>query len=579
MPRKLPEIVLGPFVGGLNTRLDPRFVGPQDASNYAENLDLSAGSLNGLYGLIEMLDPVATPIALTAGSCSLWFEAPDTWASSTDALYVLYGPDWTTADTRKATYRTQAAGLPYVKVNGQGYTLGIPAANASYETSVSVSDGASGGVRAYAFTYYSSTLEWESNPVFIADTTTNCNGAAITGLPAALVNSATDKRIYATQPGSTSGTYYYVGTVAGAGTTFNDSATAGDTAQPLNWQAGGNPDDVDYPYDHGHWAAQLTVLADALYSVAEGAGAGGGGILFGAKDSTLYWSMLGFPWYQPATNQQKFDSKIAAIIVGEAVAYVFTETSVYQITGADDTALSIAKTAATIGVPFAFGRSVCNTPYGVFSATHTGITLFDGSNMRLLSEGVLSPSSFDPNLNDGWVGVFRDDLFILVATSSPGKAFIVDLKALPERLRVTTTNLAIRAIAVVDDSSFPVSGTIWQNGIFVAKSDGTLYYWNPKTGTMADQTTTRQSWQWQTGRLDHGDPTSLKRYTRFRLDGMASSIVFEVDSSIIHTATNVTTGEHWLPRTAQGTDLRVRLTGGANSEVFGLRIECEAPNG
>lgn len=602
MPKPF-TITLGPFdQGSMNTYKHPRVLSPAEATT-STGVDYSDGTLRGYYG-------PGTPVA-HASSSPVSFSFLDGQTGSGKPWVFSNSQNWwcldgtTPAGTQGVAYYTDN-NFPSVPNQlqiavGPGMTFSLLGANIPNSLSVT---NAGGSPRAYRVTHvvYNSDLNaaFESNPSVVA--ATNGSAGAVLTFPAAGSNAGSVHNytyVYATVNGQTTGPFYYIGQAVDTATTFTDSpyaftlptigaVTAVSGQYLLNWDAGGVPAGVLYKFDHSapgpapvgypSLGPGISVLADALMGVPVAAVVGipglstRSGILFGASYATLRWTMTGHPWYWPQANVEQLDDIIEAILVDRATAYAITRTSIYAISGSDDTQLDISKTAATHGCLVNGGRAATMTPYGILYPSRDGICLFDGTTSRVITEGILGPGSIPVNDLQSW-GAYQDGVYMFGNTSS-GVGYLFDLTEWP-RVRVTSQG-AGGYVAMARVKPYASTG-FNRNVVYVLDANGDVRPWAPRFGGGG---AVRTSWVHNTGALDAGIPTRKKKFMRLWLARENAGIDYIIacynwdGSSAPGSGIFTTTASGWLPQSFIGDYLQISIQAGSDT-LEGLTIEGE----
>lgn len=607
MPKKAIDLTFGPAFRGLNTYKVPNMLDTDEAIR-ADGVDVSDGTIRGMYG-------VGNPVATPGATFSQFIHYADGY-SATNGWLLDGNPQFACDDTINPDPASKKRWCYFTTKDGAGNatapkftdgTANAPAvlgwATPTTPTLASNGSAAPGGSRRFRVTavkamsgidrptpgvsrssYYQFAAPWETNPSNYLEISAaqNWQGAVI-NLPT--VAGAYEIRIYATAQGNVTGPYYFYDRVVGpnGGGTYTIAPAGMFATNPyqLEWDVGGGPNAPVYKYDHSP-APNLTVMAESMHSVVAGAGGGSAyvppasGILFGAVGSTLAWSMLGYPWYWPAGNAIQLDDVIEAIVTDQATAYVVTRSSVYVVTGTDDQSLSIVRTACPFGCLKNSGQAAVITPHGLVYPSSMGIVLFDGVQGRLITDGILS--SLGVTGASDWSGVFHDNYYFL-AFRLTAFIYIVDMAAFPE-IRVTKGPAAL-SINTIAKSALAIGGN--PPGPYVQlNAGGNIVPWQPRRGTSISGAT-RQAWTWNTGRIDLGMPTNLKRFCRLWAKGSGNFTITAIagnDANTVvdsQTLTFPTPGDDWLKDTFESVDwLQLSIVSADGTGVLnGVRVETE----
>jgi hypothetical protein len=571
MPTPKP-INLGPFSRGLNTAVDPEYLGTDGFVAFT-NADIRNGRVQGFIG-------AGTALAGTVGTYRrfLHYDASGTWLSSGELNWAFDDAASATNGSR-ITYRTNVTGSgtspATVIIGASSYRLGID----SPAPAPTLTNGPStGGTRTYAITYYDPTTQVESNPVMVVGIATKNVGAAFT-LPTFNPTTAQDpnrtgmyRRIYATQVGDDNGIKYRLAEITNnTTTTFTDGASYTlNTNIPLDWIYGGKQGDPVFPKDHRP-GSQFTMLPNAIHSVNEGAGGQGSGIIFAAVSNWLEWSMLGYPHYWPAVNQMRFNENINCIHTMDAETYVFTDTEIYAISGVIDYALSIVKTGAAYGVKTSFAKTVTKTPFGLVFLGREGLTVFDGSTTRLVADNVIDPRTIQAEAAtyDFATGCYYEGQYFL--SFNTGYTYVFDLRDLAN---VTVTKTTVQASAY-HITPIALSGNA--PGLYIATDTGYICPWRPRA--YDTEGGAPLGWTIKTGDITAGDLYRNKKFIRARLDASVGvTLRFYVDGVLRHS--RVGPGLFWLPTVAQGQKLRIEALSTTSADYLaGIEVQCEVQNG
>lgn len=548
-------IVLGPFLRGLNTAKSADRLALDEAT-VCQNVDLTDGTLRGLYGQGTTVKTVG------ASQYHIHYEDGLDWASDASYQFHCYDTVYGTSGKRYSFY-TLASKSAYANGSVTAKKLGIDAPS----TAPTAGTGST-TARYYRYTYITNRVgttysPMESNPsTAVRATTTTIN---VTASADAAVDGI---RMYASD-GDTAGPYYLTDTFANTTTAVTPSAT--NTASTLlSWEAGGRDTNATYIDDHSP-AATPNTMSSALHTAAlPGSILPCTGILFIGIGSTLMWSEVGYPWYFPTTNGFLIDSYIECIVTDQATTYVLTETGIFVITGTDDESLNFQRSRSYMGT--VWGHSAVMTPYGLMFQAPQGIALFDGNSSRIITDGRIAPADLTKN----YAAVWAEDQLLLVSQSDSSGGYVLDFSGGLDGLRITTHNLACRAITKADAFTTPA--------VYVATfADGLVGRWSPKQRANVSGASP-QAWSWTTGKIGaaqvkNAPPGAPMYVTRIfpELSGDVSISVRAGKDANTTIGTQVVTGDSWLPAAwgqVEWVELTISSAGGAGV-LKGIEIEYE----
>lgn len=549
------RIALGPFLRGLNTAKDPQMLALDEATACL-NVDLSNGTMRGLYGL-------GTAVAnVGASKLHIHYEDGLSWNSNANAQFHCYDSIFPASGKRYSFY-TDGGVAKYANGTVSDKWLGV-----APPTVTPTAGTGSASARYYRYTYITNRVSTsyapiESNPSSAARLTTTTVGVT------ASADAAVDGiRMYASD-GDSAGPYYLTDTFANTTTAVTPSAT-NTSATPLSWELGGRDDNATYIDDHSP-APTPNTMSSALHSayVPGSAILPASGILLLGVGSTLYWSEVGYPWYSPNTNGWLCDSYIEGIVTDQATTYVLTETGIFVVTGTNDEALNIQRSRSYMGTTW--GHSAVMTPFGLVFQTAAGIAIFDGNSSRILTEGILAASDLTKN----YAAVWWDNQLMLTSQSDSSGGYLLDFSRYPE-VRATKHNIASRAITRADAYSTP--------GPYLANyTTGDIGPWRPRQrGNVGGAAPL--PWSWTTGKIGAaqlgGESPGRPFYApRIWVDGTGDVSISvragRADDTTI--GTQVVTGDSWLPSAWGEVDwleLTISSAGGAGV-LRGVEIEYE----
>lgn len=584
MPK--PVIIeMGPFEG-LHSALATRYIPPSQASA-SSGVDYTNGALRPIYAAGASLTTLATD--------ARWVHIPDV----AGPVY-LDNKNFTCQDGAAVMTSGALTSISYYTQNTVGGGVSTPlmyagpsnwqaAALGKATPSAPTATAGAGGIRSYRITKFkkhtTAGFIMESNPSAALTVAAGTNTLAWTAAGTAGTDVDWGTRVYATLDGISTGPYYLIYEGNAASTGVLDAHLANDTTVPLNWDAGGNPANTLYPFDHSVPLA-MYVLADKLLGVpAVPAGSGNrtysgrprGGILFGAYYNRLYWSATGYPWYWPTLNAEDLDDVIEAIIVGQTAAYVLTRSGVYAVTGTNDTDLDIRKTNAVHGCIAEGGSAACMTPHGVVYPGVDGIILFDGDNSRNLTADSLG-TDYTTSSIAGYSGGYDKGAYTLANANFQG--YILDMRNwpkvnvtnLPATLATSTTGI----IAMCNVRTYASAAT-YPPGLYLVDQLGKLRRWDPFASSFSSRLTTAA----HTSGGMTASRAKPQRFLRFFCQAADTNMSFTftcyLGGTLVATVTLAGAKEGWLPSTFFGDVLFCQITSTANTAIlYGMRIEAEA---
>ncbi len=160
--------------------------------------------------------------------------------------------------------------------------------------------------------------------------------------------------------------------------------------------------------------------------------------LFGSKGKRLHISSYGRPNNWPLDGFLDFDANITALTPRGGECVVFTEFGIFRVYGNAHNAMRKVKVPTTEGVESGFFKCVANIKDNIVYKSQSGISIFNGRDVNVLTQPVLS--SFSPpnatGINNSG-GVLEDVYFLL---SDSGEGFRIDFKFGNAKLSKTTLN-------------------------------------------------------------------------------------------------------------------------------------------
>lgn len=572
MPPRSKILTLGPFKKGMVTARHAGLLAPDEAV-YAKNVDLTDGSLKGLYG------PTVSSGSVAANSQFIHQRDGGAWLADTVRRYALDDAIFPGTGKRLTYYTFPNGQARYLN----GVALDEPLGRDGPAAAPAMNANGTGTAAYYRYTFFNSTANanypsYETNP---SPTLTSVTGStnAVVQVTGAIAASVMDKvRIYKTYSG-TAGPFYLAAEITNPGVgvtaTWTDTGPAQGTV--LNWDVNGNQGNTLYPYDHSK-APNLTVLSNAMHSSVAGSTATAAsatsvyssGSLIGAMGSTVYISRGGSPWYFPASHTFLCDSPVTGIISNQSTTYVFTQFSVYVITGFDATGsitdFTIVRSDSPIG---AYNNSCCLTPHGVAFACEYGLGLFDGNTSKMISYDYLDPYYFAANTL--FYAVYDDNYLFILNNNDITNNLIVDFTNYPD-LRFIQTDISTLAITW---SQFGNAG------LYLAdKVSGTVYWWKPLYRGLVGLPPTQMAWEWKTGKLSLGDSNGQSRFDRLWIKGTGNFTVTATCGNFQNTVidTQVFTGSDWFKPTFVGDWVQLDITSTGSGVIEELELEGELYN-
>jgi hypothetical protein len=150
----------------------------------------------------------------------------------------------------------------------------------------------------------------------------------------------------------------------------------------------------------------------------------------GAVDTKLYISNYAKPNNYAIDGYLDFDSQITGVVSRGGEAVVFTEFGVYRVYGNAHNEMRKVEVPTVHGIPVGGHKTISKIKDSIIYASHTGICVFDGRNVTVLTDNVIQnfakPSA---NVSDNVSGVI-DNTYYLLADGSDG--WKVDMKQSPK---------------------------------------------------------------------------------------------------------------------------------------------------
>ena len=282
--------LLQDFSGGLNTRVAPSLLQPNEAQVYT-NIDNSAGSIR----------PIKDKTLVGAGSkyFTYFYAGAEFISKATETSYAEY---------RDKLYYTNTRAQKRL-ASGAEYNLGIDEPTGTPSIAISGTSSMS-GTYSYAYTYYNSALGIESAPTNISNELVVTNqGILVSSITASADTQVDTIRLY--RIGGSITDFTLVIELGNATATYTDTIADIDLA--------GNHVLDSYTNLPPPNSLKYLTLTYAM--------------LFGVVGDKLYYSDIGTPDYWPATNFIDFDADITGIGAVPNGLIVFTRFKTFVITG------------------------------------------------------------------------------------------------------------------------------------------------------------------------------------------------------------------------------------------------------
>ena len=410
----MPSLVLSDFRGGLNTKLDPWKLQPNQLQA-AENVILRNGRLDPLPDLGS-----AVTTGLGSGNWTWIYKLGNQWLASTTQRYAVL---W------------QNIYLAYIESgNSPQYTNGTSISNLGLSSPLSAptaTDSGTGNITnatvQYVVTYYD-VLGQESGPSPLS------NLLNLTGRQVSLTNIPTG-------PGSTvgrkiyrlvSGAFLLVTTIANnTATTFTDNtADTGLTSPLLTDQAGAAP--------------TMKGLFINTYAAR----------LWGWDANTIYWSNAGIASAWNMAGKKLSDNVVAGGSVGN-INVALTASKPWIITGTTNATFTFNEANNVYGCPTGAGFSLVKTDKGLVYWSTQGLVLIDGGGgFTLLTREALGQSDVDVYnaVASSMIGAYWNGYYMLFTSAG---TLTCDLRDGPPVF--TTNTQAIGAAFTALDGTLYVS--------------------------------------------------------------------------------------------------------------------------
>lgn len=323
-------MLLNDFSGGLNTRVAPSLLTPNQAQIY-NNIDHSSGSIKPVKGY-----------TLDTNGVAKYF----TWYNYTSE-YVSSATETSFIEFKDTMYYTQFNNYPVSYDGTNTYRLGI----VSPVNAVSPAKNVAGnltGTYTYVYTYYNSTTGIESQPCPISAEVSPSSESVLVQLFEASTDPQVDTiRVY--RNGGALTNYTLVGTKANDTSNYTDDIADIDLA--------GNH--ILDSWEYKEAPMYLKYLHESY------------AMLFGSVKDKLWYSNIGQPAYWPATNFIDFPDDITGIASIQGGLIVFTMYKAYLITGTS---------------PETFSKQLLDGEQGCIS--HYSIKYTDNNLLWLSNDGI-----------------------------------------------------------------------------------------------------------------------------------------------------------------------------------------------
>lgn len=371
-------MLLRDFSGGLNTRVHPSLLQPNEAQEYT-NIDGSSGAI------IPVKDK-----ALHTSSINryfTWYYANSEFiSSSTEASYIEY---------KDILYSTRLNDYPTKYDGTNTYSLGIIGPGRSPTVSLNGS-GVLEGTYTYLYTYYNSTDGTESQGSTLSTEVIASLNTIDVSIPTASTDpQVTNIRLY--RIGGALSSYTLVISLSNSVQTYSDNIA-----------------DIDIAGNHIYDSALYKEAPIGLKYITEAYG-----MLFGVVDDKLYYSEIAKPNAWPSTYFIDFPETIMGIGEVQNGLLVFTKYKTYIITG--NNPLSFTKYLLD-------GSQGCLSHYTIQFVNNTllwlstdGICASSGGIVEVISLPKVGKISFT-SINNAQV---LDNVYYLAAD---GKIFCYDFR-------------------------------------------------------------------------------------------------------------------------------------------------------
>ena len=150
----------------------------------------------------------------------------------------------------------------------------------------------------------------------------------------------------------------------------------------------------------------------------------------GAVDTKLYISNYARPNNYALDGYLDFDSQITGVVSRGGEAVVFTEFGVYRVYGNAHNEMRKVEVPTVHGIPTGGHKTISKIKDSIIYVSHTGICLFDGRNVSVLTDNVIQNFTKPSENNLDNVSGVIDNVYYLLSNGSDG--WKVDLKQSPK---------------------------------------------------------------------------------------------------------------------------------------------------
>jgi hypothetical protein len=150
----------------------------------------------------------------------------------------------------------------------------------------------------------------------------------------------------------------------------------------------------------------------------------------GAVDTKLYISNYAKPNNYALDGYLDFDSQITGVVSRGGEAVVFTEFGVYRVYGNAHNEMRKVEVPTVHGIPTGGHKTISKIKDSIIYVSHTGICLFDGRNVTVLTDNVIQDFAKPSENNLDNVSGVIDNVYYLLSNGSDG--WKVDLKQSPK---------------------------------------------------------------------------------------------------------------------------------------------------
>ena len=414
------------FNGGLNTRLAPHLIAANEALEYS-NIDNTSGTLKSVYQ--------ESNIEIMLKRYAYYFEAKSKWISSSTKHYYL--------EYQQNLYYTELNSVPKYTDGIREYLLGILAPTKK-PVGTAISEGILTGTYTYVMTFYNSTKGIESQPTPVSNEIVVAEQSILLNALEVSTDSQVDKRkIY--RVGGTLTSFSLVAIISNSSSSFTDDVSDVDILG----------DDM-VATDYRQAPSDLKYLVEAY------------GIMFGALDDKLYFSVAGSFTYWPATYFIDFPVTITGIAVISTGVLVFTTYKTYIVTGTSRVTFSKRLFSADQGcVTF---DSVQNVKGTLVWVSTDGICAVSGALVVVISKNKIGTVNF----------VIKDSAFhneVYYAVKADNSIISYDFRF---NTVIKELNLSVTALVVGQDILYGYFNNKAYQELFTGSTQKVLTYKSPK---------------------------------------------------------------------------------------------------